>query len=391
MLFPLLFVMNMARHLSDITLASVAGNLLIVCTVVIGIVYALKDGFGEKWLMISLDISLYPKFIGVVFFSMISPGIILTLEHNMKTPWNYTTFGGVLNSGMLIVTLIHILVGVTGYFKWGSDADGNFIKNHPDNDTATLFAMGMQALSIYFTYGLQCYIVISIITNQYVLPAFEENKWIGTPFLWDMVVRFFISLITCLLAASITKLDVFMGLVGSLCISTLTILIPITLYILVNYNNYGKFKWRLIAGLLLLIIGFAIACCASVVNLILIYRYFTDGRKADNFPGENGIVDEKKGMATKDKRMILAALTEGREGTMWQRKGPCEFSSLGTYSSLTCEKSKLAKRLSFRSRCRQRGTSLPLSRVCKTAFGYSAARAKDHFSGAVQVVPRAPN
>lgn len=80
-------------------------------------------------------------------------------------------------------------------------------------------------------------------------------------------------------------------------------------------------------------------------------------------------MDEKKGMATKDKRMILAALIEGREGTMWQRKGPCEWlSSLGTYSSLTCEKSKLAKRLSFRSRCRQRGTSFPLSRVCKTAF-----------------------
>lgn len=76
MLFPLLFVMNMVRHLSDMTLASVAGNLLILCTVVIGIVYALKDGFGEKWLMISPDIRLYPKFIGMVFFSMISPGVV---------------------------------------------------------------------------------------------------------------------------------------------------------------------------------------------------------------------------------------------------------------------------------------------------------------------------
>lgn len=53
----------------------------------------------------------------------------------MKTPWNYATFGGVLNSGMVIVTFIHIFVGVIGYLKWGSDAQGNFIKNHPDNDT----------------------------------------------------------------------------------------------------------------------------------------------------------------------------------------------------------------------------------------------------------------
>lgn len=76
MLFPLLFVMNMAKNLADIAPISIAGNILLFAAGGIGIVYALKDGIGDTWTMIQPNVNLYPKFLGVVFFSMCSPGVV---------------------------------------------------------------------------------------------------------------------------------------------------------------------------------------------------------------------------------------------------------------------------------------------------------------------------
>lgn len=75
-IFPLFFVMNMARNLADIAPISVAGNILLFAASLIGIVYALKDGIGDTWSSIGPNVSLYPKFIGTVFFSMCSPGVV---------------------------------------------------------------------------------------------------------------------------------------------------------------------------------------------------------------------------------------------------------------------------------------------------------------------------
>jgi len=75
-IFPFLFVMNMVKNLADIAPISVAGNILLLAAGLIGIVYALKDGIGDEWTTIGPNVNLYPKFIGVVFFSMCSPGVV---------------------------------------------------------------------------------------------------------------------------------------------------------------------------------------------------------------------------------------------------------------------------------------------------------------------------
>ncbi|XP_050465278.1 proton-coupled amino acid transporter-like protein CG1139 isoform X2 [Cataglyphis hispanica] len=277
MLFPLLFIMNMAKNLADIAPISVAGNILLLAAGGIGIVYALKDGIGDVWTTIGPNVHLYPKFIGVVFFSMCSPGVILAIEHSMKKPWNYVRLCGILNWGMIFLILIHIFVGSVGYLKWGPDALGNFIRNHEELDGPTVAALIMQALAIYFTYGLQCYMPITILKDGYALPAIESGAWKGTPFLWDLIIRFGITLITCIFAAAIPKLDLFTGLVGAICISTLATLIPVTLYILVHYEDFGKFKWRLILGVSMFSIAFFAAICAVVTNLKLIVEFLIYG------------------------------------------------------------------------------------------------------------------
>lgn len=79
------------------------------------------------------------------------------------------------------------------------------------------------------------------------------------------------------LAAAIPKLDLFTGLVGAICISTLTTLIPTTLYILVHYEDFGKFKWRLLLGVTMFSVALVAAVCAMTTNLILIVRFLKYG------------------------------------------------------------------------------------------------------------------
>lgn len=55
----------------------------------------------------------------------------------------------------------------------------------------------MQALAIYFTYGLQCYMPIRILNDSYAIPAIEKGTCKGTPYLWDLIIRFGITVITC--------------------------------------------------------------------------------------------------------------------------------------------------------------------------------------------------
>lgn len=75
-IFPLLFVMNMAKNLAEIAPISIAGNVCLVAAAIIGIVYALKDGISDEWFVFGPRIGLYPKFFGMVFFSMCSPGLV---------------------------------------------------------------------------------------------------------------------------------------------------------------------------------------------------------------------------------------------------------------------------------------------------------------------------
>lgn len=76
MLFPFIFLMNLTRNLSDMAIISILGNVLLSIATIIGIVYALKDGIGDTWKVAEYDILLYPKFIGMVLFSMTSPGVV---------------------------------------------------------------------------------------------------------------------------------------------------------------------------------------------------------------------------------------------------------------------------------------------------------------------------
>lgn len=49
----------------------------------------------------------------------------LALENNMKTPKAFGGYTGVLSQGMAIVSVLYVLMGFSGYAKYGDEVKGN--------------------------------------------------------------------------------------------------------------------------------------------------------------------------------------------------------------------------------------------------------------------------
>lgn len=52
----------------------------------------------------------------------------------MKEPRKFTKPFGVLNLGMVIVTVLYLLVGCLGYLKYGDDIQGSVTLNLPHDE-----------------------------------------------------------------------------------------------------------------------------------------------------------------------------------------------------------------------------------------------------------------
>ena len=59
---------------------------------------------------------------------------VLPIQQKMKEPESYGGWNGVLNIGMLLVTIVYFIVGFFGYLRYGSDARGSITLNLPNDN-----------------------------------------------------------------------------------------------------------------------------------------------------------------------------------------------------------------------------------------------------------------
>ena len=57
---------------------------------------------------------------------------MLPIENSMRSPQDFRGLTGVLNTGMVIVTVMYIAVGFYGYLKFGDDILGSITLNLPN-------------------------------------------------------------------------------------------------------------------------------------------------------------------------------------------------------------------------------------------------------------------
>lgn len=64
----------------------------------------------------------FPLFFGTTLFAIEAVGVVISLEGNMKNPKAFGEKFGVLNIGMVIITVLYAGFGFFGYWKYGADS-----------------------------------------------------------------------------------------------------------------------------------------------------------------------------------------------------------------------------------------------------------------------------
>jgi len=151
------------------------------------------------------------------------------------------------------VGALYIAVGFFGYLKYGDKILGSITLNLPAGEVLAESVRLMMALSIFLSYALQFYVPIDIIwpSLKARIPT-ERMQLIG-----EYVFRTVLVIITFALAELIPDLKLFISLVGAVSSSTLALIFPPMINILVNYaGGYGNYRWSLWKDLALMLFGF---------------------------------------------------------------------------------------------------------------------------------------
>ena len=74
-------------------------------------------------------------FFGIALFAFEGIALVLPLKSSMQVPANFSKTSGVLNVGMVFVTLIYAVIGSIGYWKYGEETEGSLTLNLPLQNT----------------------------------------------------------------------------------------------------------------------------------------------------------------------------------------------------------------------------------------------------------------
>uniref|UniRef100_A0A1B0D729 Amino acid transporter transmembrane domain-containing protein n=1 Tax=Phlebotomus papatasi TaxID=29031 RepID=A0A1B0D729_PHLPP len=268
-LMPLIGL-NCIRNLKLLAPFSSFANVITFVGLGLILTYILDDIPGPSARDAIGPIGKFPLFFGTVLFALEAVGVVIAVENNMKTPKNFGGYFGVLNIGMFVITILYAIIGFLGYLKFGNDAKGSITLNISQTDITAQAITIIFAVAIFISYGLQCYVPVEIIWNQYLLKRFENSP---KKLMWEFITRIVVVIITFLLAVAIPRLGLFISLFGALCLSALGLAFPCIMEICVLWpNDLGPWRYVLIRDILLIVfgvIGLVAGTYTSVRDIIL--------------------------------------------------------------------------------------------------------------------------
>ncbi|XP_076343750.1 neutral amino acid uniporter 4-like isoform X2 [Tachypleus tridentatus] len=174
-----------------------------------------------------------------VYFVFVSTSIkeVLPLENEMQNPQDFGGCNGVLNTGMVIVCCLYVAVGFFGYLKFGKEVKGSITLNLPPEPAYELVRL-MFAIAVFLSYAIQFYVPL-----QFIWPFIRKKRrlenWMSskTQRMWEYLLRALLVLLTYCLAVAIPRLDLFISLVGALASSSLALVFPCVLEMIVFWDE----------------------------------------------------------------------------------------------------------------------------------------------------------
>ncbi|XP_031339112.1 proton-coupled amino acid transporter-like protein pathetic [Photinus pyralis] len=203
--------------------------------------------------------STLPMFFSTVIFAMEGIGVVMPVENNMKNPQHFLGCPGVLNAAMTSVVLLYAFIGFFGYLRFGEDTRPNITLNLPMEEIPAQIGNVLIPISVFLTYNLQMFVPLDIIWRKGL-----SDRLHGTwrRHLGQIIMRCLYVAGTIAVSVAVPNLEPIIGLVGSVCFSTLGILVPAIVDTVLNWEgDLGFMKWKLIRNIILAI--FAIFALVS--------------------------------------------------------------------------------------------------------------------------------
>ncbi|XP_031630072.1 proton-coupled amino acid transporter-like protein CG1139 [Contarinia nasturtii] len=276
---PAIILLNSVRNLKYLAPLSTFANFVTIVSFGIICYFIVREPISLEGKRAVGPISEFPFFFGTVLFSLEAIGVVIPLENEMKTPKSYVGVTGVLNRAFVIIVTLYIGMGLFGYLKYGDGIRESITLsleiNSRSDEILAQSVKGMLAFGIFITHGVACYVAIDLTWNKYVVDKISNEKH---KLFWEYVVRFVIVLITFLLAVAIPKLDLFISLIGALCLSTLGLIFPALIESMVYWHDTCGIQRALMImkNVLIAIFGLFAVFVGTSTSVIAIWQSFSD-------------------------------------------------------------------------------------------------------------------
>ncbi|XP_060800729.1 proton-coupled amino acid transporter-like protein CG1139 [Amyelois transitella] len=254
-LIPLVIICQV-RNLKYLVPFSLLANVLILVVFGITIYYVFTDLPSPSERELVVDVTKWPLFFSTVVFAIEGIGVVMPVENEMAHPQKFLGCPGVLNTSMITVIILYGFVGFFGYLQFGDDVKGSITLNLPQDDILAQTAKLLMALVILFSYALQFYVPMEMITR--LLQKRSSNSYDN---IIQITIRIVIVIGTVAIAAAFPNLELVISFVGAIFFSTLGLLLPAVVHTVYMWDrDLGKFNYILWKNI---IIG-----CAAIFALV---------------------------------------------------------------------------------------------------------------------------
>ncbi|KAH8411631.1 hypothetical protein KR215_007697, partial [Drosophila sulfurigaster] len=208
-------------------------------------------------------------FFGTALFSYEGIALVLPLRNSMRDPEKFTNRFGVLNVTMVLITALFIFTGFVSYMRWGDDVAGSITLNLEVEEVMSQVVKIVAALGVFFGYPIQFFVMMKILW-----PPFKRsyNCAQKNPITIQVILRFFMVMLTFGVALVVPELSLFISLIGALCSTSLAFVIPVLIDFVIRAQEpkgLGTLVYlKNIAILIIALLGIVTGTYQSIVEII---------------------------------------------------------------------------------------------------------------------------
>lgn len=237
-----IWLSTLVRKLKNIAIFSALANVCMIFGAIFTIGYSVIDlpPISERNYFVFETL---PLFFGTTIFAFEGIALVLPLQNAMKKPETFATMFGVLNVGMVLVSVIYVLVGFFGYWKYGEVTEGSLTLNLPTDQILAQVIILMVALGVAFGYPIQFFVAIQILFPP-LLGAITVGQ--KSPVISELIFRTFMVLVTFAIAELVPNLSLLLSLIGALFCSVLVFIFPAIIELSTRkaqHDKIGVFCW----------------------------------------------------------------------------------------------------------------------------------------------------